>query len=77
MSALASSIAVARWHARQILAIRAEINDRIRDELPPEEYAWLQRWEKSHADMLTHALLHVAEADRPDALKKLLAQVWL
>ena len=75
--ALASSIATARWHARQALAIRAEINDRARDELPREEIEWLRKWEKSHVDMLAHSLLHIAESDRPQALKDLCAQVWL
>lgn len=77
MSALASSIATARWHARQALAIRAEIADRTRDELPREEIEWLRKWEKSHVGMLTHALMRIAESDRPQALKDLCAQVWL
>lgn len=77
MSTLAENIAEARWHARQILTIRAEINDRTRDELPREEIDWLRKWEKSHVGMLAHSLLHIAESDRPQALKDLCAQVWL
>lgn len=69
-------IAEARYSAKQALLAREEVQWREKSGIPERELKWLRKAEKNHVEALSHQLLSLPEAARPDDLKKLCAQVW-